>query len=143
MGRTLIILELKRCVPLGKPDGQSCPVPAIACPRKNMGLANFLRASRRVRPNLNSRGCRIRRAAKLSRAVRMRRMQEDVEMTSVVDMIKAEGKAEGAALAILSLVAKGRLTVAEARLDLQDLKAQGLLDAAAYQDALQKLEELH
>jgi hypothetical protein len=77
------------------------------------------------------------------RAEWLRRMQEDVEMTSVVDMIKtegkAEGKAEGAALTILELVEDGMLTIAQATRKLNDLKAKGMLDAASHQDALQKL----
>ncbi|TVR11094.1 MAG: hypothetical protein EA401_11705 [Planctomycetota bacterium] len=78
-----------------------------------------------------------------------RHLREDPEMTSVVDLLKedfraegkAEGKAEGEIHALLSLVNKGIVTPDIARAQLAEWLAEGDIPQGMYDEALVKLQK--
>ena len=60
-------------------------------------------------------------------------------MASIVDILRAEGKAEGEANTLVTLVRDGDLSCAKGILRLQHLHDQGQISAQLLQDSLSKL----
>ena len=66
-------------------------------------------------------------------------LNEDRSKISVIDLIEAQGEARGKARLLNYMVKKGRITLDEARNDLRQMVADGLLDKMELKRALKIL----